>query len=168
MTEPSNHAIERNADRSLSWPRLIGIASGTFGAALTVATLAQFTAANSLPTHTFATPLQQVVSFCGCAFFVVAFPLYTGREWARRALLVLTYCVLAALAISLFLTILPHAQTATASVRPGLRFVIGVCALVTFLTPPAFVLAVLHHADVRRAFHSKNASNQAMQPTADR
>jgi len=157
----------KRTDRPLSWPRLIGIASGTFGAALTVATLTQFTIANSLPTHTFATPPQQIVSFCGCGFFVLAFPLYTGREWARRALLVLTYCVLAALAISLFFTILPHSGTALASAHPG-RFVIGVCALVTFLTPPAFVLAVLHHADVRRAFDSKNASNQALEPTPDR
>jgi hypothetical protein len=49
-----------------------------------------------------------------------------------------------------------------ASVHPGLRFVIGVCALVTLLTPPAFVLAVLHHADVRRAFKPHDASNPPM------
>jgi hypothetical protein len=158
----------RRADRSLSWPRLIGIASGTFGAALTVATLAQFAVANSLPTHTFATTSQQVVSFCGCVFFVLAFFLYTRREWARRALLVLTYCVLGALAIVLFLTLLPHSRTASASVHPGLRFLIGICALITVLTPGAFVLAVLHHADIRHAFRWENASNQVLEPTPDR
>lgn len=159
----------KRADRTRSWPRLIGIASGTFGAALTVAMLAEFAVANSLPKHTFATAFQQVVLFCGCVFFVLAFPLYTGREWARRALLVLTYCVLGSLAISLFFAILSYLRMASASVHPGLRFVIWLCAtLVTFVTPPAFVLAVLHHADVRRAFQTNNASNQSLEPTADR
>jgi hypothetical protein len=151
---------------TLTWQRLIGLASGTFGGAIAIAAAAQLSMANSF--GVLSRPRESITAICGCVFLLLAFPLYTGRDWARRALLVLTYCVLGALAIFLFFTILPHAQTPSASVHPGLRFVIGVCALVTFLTPPAFVLAVLHHADVRRTFQPHDASNQALQPTADR
>ena len=87
----------------LSWPRLAGIASGVFGASLAVASAAQFWAADSfrgqgLPGF--------VASICGCLFLFLAFPLYAGREWARRALLLTTYSVLAALAISFSLMVM--------------------------------------------------------------
>jgi hypothetical protein len=150
---------------ALSWQRLIGVASGTFGAAVTTATAAQLSMAGSLRGQTLP---ELITLICGCVFLFLAFPLFTGREWARRALLLTTYCVLAALAIFLSLTVFQQSRSPSAAVYPGLRFVIGVCAIVSFLTPPAFLLAVLHHADVRRAFQSKNASNQALQPTAGR
>jgi hypothetical protein len=158
----------KRADSRSSWPRLIGIASGTFGAALTAATLAEFAVVSSRPAHAFATTFQQISSFCGFAFFALAFPLYTGREWARRALLVLTYCVLVALASSFLLFAVSHPPTGSASGYFSLQFLIGVCALVSFITPPAFLVAVLHHADVRRAFKARGASNQALELTADR
>src|SRR5882724_8441131 len=150
---------------TLSWQRLIGVASGTFGAAVAIATAAHISAAGSLRAQTLP---GFIALICGCVFLFLAFPLYTGREWARRALLLTTYCVLAVLAIVLLVTVLQQSRSSSASVHPGLRFVMGVCALVSFLTPPAFLLAVLHHADVRRAFQAKDASNQAMQPTAHR
>jgi hypothetical protein len=150
----------------LTWQRLVGLASGTFGAALTVATAAQVSMANSLGAVN--RPPEFIASICGCLFLFLAFPLYTGREWARRALLLTTYCILAALAIFLLVAVLQQSWLSPASVHPGLRFVMGVCALVSFLTPPAFLLAALHHADVRRAFQAKDASNQSMQPTASR
>ncbi|SRR5437773_3392758 len=149
-----------------TWPRLVGLASGTFGTAVTVATAAQVSMANSLgPLNR---PPEFIALICGCVFLFLAFPLYTGREWARRALLLTTYCVLAALTIVLLVTVLQQSRSSSASLHPGLRFVMGVCALVSFLTPPAFLLAVLHHADVRRAFQAKDASNKTMQPTASR
>jgi hypothetical protein len=150
---------------TLSWQRLIGVAAGTFGAAVTVATAAQLSVAGSLRGQTLP---ERITLICGCVFLFLAFPLFAGREWARRALLLTTYCILAALAIFLSLTVLQQSRSSSASVYPSLRFVIGVCALVSFLTPPAFLLAVLHHADVRRAFQAKDASNQALQPTAGR
>jgi hypothetical protein len=148
----------------LFWPRLAGIASGVFGASLAVASAAQFWAADSfrgqgLPGF--------VASICGCLFLFLAFPLYAGREWARRALLLTMYSVLAALAISFSLMVVQQAWSPSASHRT-LRLLIGLCALVAILTPPAFVLAVLHHRDVRRAFQAQDASNQAMERTADR
>ena len=148
----------------LSWPRLAGIASGVFGASLAVASAAQFWAADSfcgqgLPGF--------VASICGCLFLFLAFPLHAGREWARRALLLTTYCVLAAVAVSFSLMVVAQAWSPSAS-HPTLRLLIGLCALVALLTPPAFVLAVLHHPDVRRAFQAQDASNQAMERTADR
>jgi hypothetical protein len=148
----------------LSWPRLAGIASGVFGASLAVASAAQFWAANSfrgqgLPSF--------VAAICGCLFLFLAFPLYAGREWARRALLLTTYSVLAALATSFSLMVVQQAWSPSAS-HPTLRLLIGLCALVAILTPPAFVLVVLHHRDVRRAFQPQHASNHAKERTADR
>jgi hypothetical protein len=148
----------------LSWPRRAGIASGVFGTSLAVASAAQIWAADSfrgqrLPGF--------VASICGCLFLFLAFPLYAGREWARRALLVTTYSVLGALAISFSLMVVQQAWSPSAS-HPTLRVLIGLCALVAILTPPAFVLAVLHHPDVRRAFSPQDASNQAIERTADR
>jgi hypothetical protein len=153
---------------TLSWQRLIGIASGTFGAALTVATAAQLSLAGSFAALTLGRTPAVYSAICGCVFLVLAFPLFTGREWARRALLLTTYCIVAALAIFLSHTVFQRSRSSSASVYPSLRFVIGICALISFLTPPAFLLAVLHHVDVRRAFQSKNASNPALQPTAGR
>jgi hypothetical protein len=147
----------------LSWQRLIGVASGTFGAALTIATGAQLSEAGSIRGQT----LSEITLICGCVFLFLAFPLFAGREWARRAFLFTTYCILAALAIFLSFTVFQQSRS-PAAVYPGLRLIIGVCALISFLTPPAFLLAVLHHADVRRAFQAKDASNQALQPTAGR
>jgi hypothetical protein len=150
---------------TLSWQRLIGVASGTFGAAVTVATAVQVSVAGSLRGQT----LPELITLIGgCVFLFLAFPLFAGRDWARRALLVTTYCIAAALAIFLSPTVFQQLRSSPVSVYPGLRFVIGVCALVCFLTPPAFLLAVLHHPDVRRAFQAKNASNHALEPTADR
>ena len=148
-----------------SWPRLIGVASGIFGAALTAAAAAQLSIADSIRVLDRAP--QFVPAICGCVFVFLAFPLFTGREWARRLLLLAIYCTLAALAISFSLMVFQQSQSPSAS-HPALRIVIGMCALVSVLTPPAFVLAVLHHADIRRAFQATPASNQAMQPTASR
>ena len=149
---------------SLSWPRLAGIASGVFGASLAGASAAQFLAADSFRGQGLP---GSVASVCGCLFLFLAFPLYAGRDWARRALLVTTYCVLAAVAISFSLMVVQQAWSPPPS-HPTLRLLIGLCALVAILTPPAFVLVVLHHPDVRRAFQAQDASNQAMERTADR
>jgi hypothetical protein len=138
----------------LSWPRLAGIASGAFGAPLALASAAQFWAADSFRGQG---PSGFVALICGCLFLFLAFPLYTGREWARRALLLTTYSVLAAIAISFTLMVVQQAWLPSTS-HPALRLLIGLCALVTILTPPAFVLAVLHHRDVRRAFQAQDAS----------
>src|SRR5205809_6991333 len=146
----------------LTWQRLVGLASGTFGAAVTVAAAAQVSMANSL--GPLDRPPEFIALICGCVFLFLAFPLFTGREWARRALLLTTYCTLAAVAISFSLMLSQQARSPSAS-HPGLSLVIGVCALVSFLIPPAFILAVLHHADVRRAFQGREASNQSLQPT---
>ena len=149
---------------TLSWPRLIGVASGTFGGAVAIATAAHLSATGSLRAQT----LQGLVlSIFGCVFLFLSFPLYTGREWARRALLLTTYCVVAALVILLSPTVFQQSQSSSVSGCPGLCLVIGLGALVSVLTPPAFLLAVLHHADVRRAFQAKDASNKSLQPTAD-
>jgi hypothetical protein len=137
---------------TLSWPGLIGAASGTFGAAVTVASAARLSVTGSLRAQ--ALP-EFITSICGCVFLFLAFPLYAGREWARRALLLATYCILAALAIFLSYTVFQQWRQSAVPVYPSLRFLIGVGAVVSFLTPPALLLAVLHHADVRRAFQAK-------------
>lgn len=149
---------------SLPWPRLIGVASGTFGAAITIAAAAQVSESGSLRAQTLP---ENVALICGCAFLFLAFPLYTGRDWARRALLLTIYSTLSALAISFSLMVVQQAWLPSAS-HPTLRLLIGLCALVAILTPPAFVLAVLHHPDVKRAFQAQDASNQPLEATAGR
>jgi hypothetical protein len=149
----------------LSWPRLIGVASGIFGAAVGLGTVAQLALANSF--RVLDNPPQFITSLCGCVFLFLAFPLYTGREWARRALLLVTYCIVVALGIFLCFTLFQESRWPSA-VHSSLRFVIGICALIDFLIPLGFLLAVLHHADVRHAFQTKSASNHALPPTADR
>src|SRR2546430_4762158 len=150
---------------TLSWKRLIGVASGTYGAAVAIATAAHISAAGSLRAQTLP---GFILSIFGCVFLFLAFPLYTGREWARRALLLTAYCIVVTLAILLSPTVFQQSQSSSVSGCPGLCFVIGLCALVSVLTLPAFLLAALHHADVRRAFQAKDTSNQALQPTAGR
>ena len=147
---------------SLPWPRLIGPASGTFGAALTIAALAQVSESGSLRAQTLP---ENVALICGCAFLFLAFPLYAGRDWARRALLLTIYSTLAAIAISFSLMVTQQSSSAS---HPALRLLIGACALVGLLVPPAFVLAVLHHGDIKRAYRTNEASNQSLQPTAGR
>jgi hypothetical protein len=147
----------------LSWPRLIGVASGTFGAALAAAFAAQLPMSNSaLALHS---PALSIPMICGCVFLFLALPLFAGRSWARKALLLAIYLTLAALAISFSLMVVQRSATASHTV---LWLLIGACTLVAVLIPPAFILAVLHHADIRRAFQDPNASNRAMERTADR
>lgn len=154
----------KRTGNSLSWPRLAGIASGVFGASLGVASAAQFWAADSFRGQGLP---SSVAAVCGCLFLFLAFPLYAGRDWARRAFLATTYFVLAAIAISFSLMVVQQAWSPSAS-HPTLGLLIGLCALVALLTPPAFVLAGLHHRDVRRAFQAQDTSNQAMERTPDR
>ena len=141
---------------TLTWQRLIGLASGTFGGGVAIATGAQLSMANSF--GVLSRPREFIPAICGCVFLLLAFPLYTGRDWARRVLLLATYCTLVAIAISFSFVVFQQPRSPSAS-HPGLSFVVGVCALVCVLTPPAFLLAALHHADIRRAFQRKNASN---------
>src|SRR5437762_12713313 len=120
-----------------TWPRLVGLASGTFGTAVTVATAAQVSMANSLgPLNR---PPEFIALICGCVFLFLAFPLFTGREWARRALHLTTYCTQAAVAISLSLMRSQQARTPPSS-DAGLSLVIGIIALVSCLIPHAFIL----------------------------
>jgi len=147
----------------LSWPRLIGVASGTFGAALAAAFAAQLPMSHSA--RELQTSVQLVPMICGCVFLFLAFPLFTGREWARKALLLAIYLTLAALAISFSLMVVQRSASAS---HAALRVLIGACALVAVLIPPGFILAVIHHADVKRAYRMTEASNQPIERTADR
>lgn len=103
----------------------------------------------------------------GFVFLFLAFPLYAGRDWARRAVLFATCCIMAALVTFTFPFIFPPGPVSSTPLHAGIRGVIGVCSFLSILTPPAFFVAVLHHSDVRRAFQA-NAPNQAMQPTTGR
>src|SRR6266550_9604985 len=97
----------------LSWSRLIGVASGTFGAALTAATASHLSAASSF--RILDRPPEFIALICGCVFLFLAFPLFTGRAWARRALVLATYCTLAALAISFSLMVFQRSRLPSTS-----------------------------------------------------
>ena len=136
----------------MAWPRLIGIAAGTYGVAVSVATGSRMAAIGALRSETL--PVF-ITAMGGFVFLFLAFPLYTGRDWARRAVLVATCCIIGALITVAYPTVFPPGRPSSASIYAGLRCLIGVCSFVSFLTPPAFFVAVLHHPDVRRAFHTK-------------
>jgi hypothetical protein len=108
-----------------------------------------------------------VLFFLGCVFFVLAFPLYAARAWARRAFLLVTFSVLVLLAISFTLMVF-HTVSSPSVSHPGVRLLTGLCALVAALTPPIVVLLVYVRPDVARAFHAQKSSNQAIERTADR
>jgi hypothetical protein len=139
----------------VSWPRLVGIASGVFGSSLVVSSVAEFWEASSFRAHGSA---GLVLLLIGCAFFFMAFPLYAARAWARRAFLLVTSSVLVALAISFTLMVVRQSWSPSVS-HPALRLLTGFCALVAALTPPVFVLLVFLRPDVARAFQSPKSSN---------
>jgi len=148
----------------LSWPRLVGIASGIFGGSLVVSSAAEFWEASSFRAHGSA---GVVLLLIGCVFFFLAFPLYAARGWARRAFLLVTFSVLVLLAISFTLMVVHQSWSSSVS-HPALRLLIGLCALVAALTPPLVVLLVFLRPDVARAFQAPPSSNHAMERTADR
>ena len=148
----------------LSWPRLAGIASGVFGGSLVVSSAAEFWEASSFRAHGSA---GLVLLLLGCVFFFLAFPLYSARDWARRAFLLVTFSVLVVLAISFTLMVVHQARSPSVS-HPALRLLIGLCALVAALTPPIVVLLVFLRPDVANAFQAPESSNQAMERTTDR
>jgi hypothetical protein len=123
-----------------------------YGVAVSVATGSRMAAIGALRSETF--PVF-ITAMGGFVFLFLAFPLYTGRDWARRAVLVASCCIIGALIIVIYPTVFPPGRLPSASIYVGLQCLIGVCSLVSFLTPPAFFVAVLHHPDVRRAFHTK-------------
>ena len=150
--------MQTHASVTPSWPRLIGLASGIFGLALASAFAAQLPMLHS--PGELHTSINLVPTTCGCVFLFLAFPLFTGREWARKALLVAIYFTLAALAISFSLMVV---QRSTSTSHAALRILIGACALVAVLIPPGFILAVLHHPDIRRAYRTNEPYNESIE-----
>lgn len=122
------------------------MASGIFGATLVVTFVAQLALSNSAREFQGAGLIPMI---CGCVFLFLAFPLFTGREWARKALLLAIYLTLTALAVSFWFLIV---QRSSSTSHPALRILIGVCSLVAVLIPPGFILAVLHRAEIRSAY----------------
>ena len=148
----------------LSWERLIGIASGTFGSGIAAATVVRLCAVGLQGTLRSA----DIFGVCGWLLLLLAVPLYAGREWARRLLLLTSYCMLVGFAILLVLLLSKKPLSPSELAHPYFRPLTLICGTLSFLTPAVFILAVLHHSDVRRAFRSRNASNHALEPTADR
>jgi hypothetical protein len=141
-----------------SWPRLIGIASGVFGAAAT----AGFAAGSALGSSILGPPTahnlaQLVASVCALLFLLLAYPLYTGRDWARRALLVITISITTALTV--FVSVkavqesrVPAEMTRKLPLEMVMRRVVAGSAALCILTPPLFLTFVLLQQDVRRSF----------------
>ena len=142
----------------LSWARLIGIVSGTFGAGAAATTVVQLCTVGLRETLVSA----NIFVICGWVSLLLAAPLYAGREWARRVLLLTSSCVFVGFAILVILLVSKKPLSPPELAHPYLRPLTLLCGTISFLTPPVFILAVLHHSDVKRAFRSRNASNHAM------
>jgi hypothetical protein len=146
----------------LSWARLIGIISGTFGAGAAATTVVQLCTVGLRETLVSA----NIFVICGWVFLLLAVPLYAGREWARRVLLLTSYCLFVGFAILVPLLLSHKPRSPAELAHPYLRPLTLIFGTISFLAPSVFILAALHHSDVRRAFRSRSASNQTMQPTA--
>jgi hypothetical protein len=148
----------------LSWPRLVGIASGVFGGSLVVSSVAESWEASSFRAHGSA---GLVVLLYGCLFLFLTFPLYAARAWARRAFLLVTFSLLVVISISFSLMVVHQAWSPSVP-HPTLRLLTGLCALVAALTPPSVVFIVFLRPDVKGAFQTQDASNHPIERTADR
>ncbi len=146
----------------LSWARLIGMVSGTFGAGAAATTVVQLCTVGLRETLA----SGNIFVICGWVSLLLAVPLYAGREWARRVFFLRRYCVFVGFAILVPLLLSHKPRSPAELAHPYLRTLTLISGTISFLTPAIFILAALHHSDVRRAFQSRNASNQAMQPTA--
>jgi hypothetical protein len=130
----------------MTWPKVIGIAVGAFGLGATLFAIASWLSfgftwpAKSLQSY------NDLVGLVGSMFFLaLSYPLYRGRNWARRLLLVVCVCV------SLSCVVFAARKIATEShSRLPLLKTIGVA--IAFLTPPLFLLCVLLHQDVTASF----------------
>ena len=147
-----------------SWPRLIGVASGVFGAAAT----AGFAAGSALGSPVLGPPTvhnlaQFVASVCALLFLLLAYPIYTGRDWARRALLVIAISITMALSVFVSVRAVQDSRVAVDGAASAemarklpfemfMRVVVAGSVAFCILTPPLFLIFVLLQQDVRRSF----------------
>src|SRR5438034_7064638 len=107
----------------------------------------------------------------------LSYPLYHGREWSRRAVVVLGICVgifavfafgMRAVAESHIYD--AHVITFEMRIQQALGFIGEVGIALSVLAPHAFVICALCHRDVAATFHREvtERPNEALQPTADR
>ena len=152
-----------------SWPRLIGVACGLFGAAAT----AGFAAGSALGSSVLGPPTvhnlaQLIASVCALLFLLLSYPLYTGRDWARRALLVITISITIALTVFVSVKAAEASRVAADGVASAemarklllemlMRRVVEGSAALCILTPPLFLIFVLLQQDVRRSFQRSTA-----------
>src|SRR3954469_11086915 len=101
----------------LSWARLIGIASGTFGAGIAAATVVRLCTVGLRETLV----SGNIFSLCGWVLLLLAVPLYAGREWALRLLLLKSYCMFIGLAILVPLLLSHKPRSPSELAHPYLR-----------------------------------------------
>jgi len=143
--------------RILSWPKLIGVAAGLFGFAATAAFVAEFIVSAPFRVTTPYDVVQLIASVCSVFFLLLSYPLYTGRDWARRALLFMTVCITATLMLFLMLKFLRESHVAAEGrfAEKMARQITNTAAAICIITPPFFLIFVLLHADVKHSFQHR-------------
>jgi hypothetical protein len=143
--------------RILSWPKLIGVTAGVFGLAATAAFVAEFIVSAPFRVTTPYDVVQLIASLCSVFFLLLSYPLYTGRDWARRALLFMTVCITAALLVFVVLRFLRESHVAVEGrfTDKMARQITNTAAAICIITPPFFLIFVLLHPDVKHSFRRR-------------
>lgn len=129
----------------INWPTLISLWSAATGLAIAVFPVEQIVRYGSL-WHSFREGVTAYLVFAAViAFVVLSLFLYLARLWARRALVAALVCFIAA--ILTFIVAHDWRFVSRDLTRIAIYFIV--------LVPPLFVLGVLFHPDVVRAFPPK-------------
>ena len=143
------------------WPKLLGVALGAaaLGLAMSVARPVYWSygALGHSPDI-----VTWLVLSASLALLALSFPLYRAHDWARRAVLALGSCLLAA-ALVLFALLTAedsrifHAPEITGWLRiqQAATVVTGVGRAMAILAPQVLILYLLRHREIRAAFQDR-------------
>jgi hypothetical protein len=101
--------------------------------------------------------VRLIASVCSVFFLLLSYPLYIGRDWARRVLLFVAVCVTAALIIFLVLRFLRESHVAVEGrfTDEIARHITNIATAICIITPAFFLIFVLLHPDVKHSFRRR-------------
>lgn len=151
---------------SLTWPKLIGVVVALLSIGCLLSTFGEFLRLGlfTRPPDLIG-PVAWFTLVAGLSLFILSFPLYHGRDWARRVLFIMFCVVFIALAVSgisqsrrQWSVPLGGSFTSeeTADLRRGDRIymMIGAGVTLSILAAQGLLTCLLIHPDVANAFQS--------------
>ena len=146
---------------SVAWPKILGFICGFTSLGLVLSLVQDWWIAYAV-TKTGLGAFYWLLLLASVVLFVLSFPLYRARDWARRGVLILGTCfaltILGSFAMRARLEFRTRADAATAQERVEQftssisQFGMGVC----ILGPQVFFLCALCHRDVVATFRRRS------------